>query len=381
VANITPLATTAETESAARTMQSDEFIVTPVGDGLIIARQHGQRLYALNETARLLWTWRAAGMTETRMAEELVATFGIEPAIAARDIAATLRQWRDESLIGAHHPSISCVVGGCHVLVQMGPANVREAILPLLSNFIVDEAGRPGGRPASIEVTEREGKYLVSTGSETSTLTATVDGALEAVLIGLLQHVFNATDWQFSMHSAAVGRGEGCILIAGESGRGKSTLLAHMLAEGFDYVADDLVLIVPPELAVVPIPMPLIFKRGSWEALAAVLPGLDTARVFRRAGRDVKYWNPERACIAAAPRRIRAIIFPRYVKDAPFNATQLSAFHAIERITKAPMRIGIPLAHQAVERLVALIEHCPVYELSYGDAGATSRWAGELLAG
>ena len=362
-------------------MQSDKFIVAPVGDGLIIARQHGQRLYALNETARLLWTWRTAGMTEARMAEELAAAFDIDPAIAARDVGATLRQWRDESLIGARHRAISCVVGGCRVLIQLGPSDVRDAVIPLLSNFIADENEGPDRRTASIEVTEREGKYLVSTGSETSTLAPTVDAVLEAVLISLPQHVFNATDWQFSMHSAAVGRGGGCILIAGESGRGKSTLLAHMLAEGFDYVADDLVLIVPPDLAVLPIPMPLILKRGSWDPLAAVLPGLEAARVFRRGGRDVKYWNPGRGQIAREPRPIRGIIFPRYVKDAPFKATQLSAFHAIERITKAPMRIGIPLAHQAVERLVALIERCPVYELSYGDARAATKWAGELLAG
>jgi len=362
-------------------MQSEKFIVTPIGDGLIIARQCGQRLYALNETARLVWMWHTAGMTEPRMAEELADTFGIDPAIAARDIAATLRQWRDESLIGTHHPPISCVVGGCRVMIQLGPGEVRNAVIPLLSNFVVDESERPDGRHASIEVTEREGKYLVSTGSETSTLASTVDAVLEAVLISLPQHVFNATDWQFSMHSAAVGGAGGCILIAGESGRGKSTLLAHMLAEGFDYVADDLVLIVPPDLAVLPIPMPLILKRGSWEPLSAVLPALEAARVFRRGGRDVKYWNPRREQIAREPRPIRAIIFPRFVKDAPFKATQLSAFHAIERITKAPMRIGIPLAHQAVERLVALIERCPVYELSYGDARATSKWAGELLAG
>src|SRR5262249_39632867 len=147
-------------------MQSDEFIVTPVGDGLIVARQHGHRLYALNETARLLWTWRTAGMTETRMVEELVAAYGIDRAVAARDIEATLRQWRDESLIGSHRPPISCVVGGCHVLVQIGPIDVRDAVVPLLSNFMVGEAKQPDKRPATVEVTERERKSLVSTGSE-----------------------------------------------------------------------------------------------------------------------------------------------------------------------------------------------------------------------
>jgi hypothetical protein len=360
-------------------MQSDEFIVRPVGDGLIIARQHGQRLYALNETARLLWTWRTAGMSETRMADELVATYGIDRGIAARDVAATLRQWHEESLIGSRHSSLACVIGGCQILVQLGPADVRHAVTPLIANFIVPEGERPEGRAATIEVTERQGKYLISTGSETSMLAPTLDAVLEAVLNGLQQHVFDATDWHFSMHSAAVGAAGGCILIAGESGRGKSTLLAQMLAAGFDYVADDLTLIVPPDLAVLPIPMPLILKRGSWEPLAASLPELDATRVFRRASRDVKYWAPPRRCIARQPTPIRAILFPRYAKDEPFKATQLSAFQAIERITKAPTRIGIPLAHEAVERLVALIESNPVFEISFGDGQTALQWAGQLL--
>ena len=78
---------------------------------------------------------------------------------------------------------------------------------------------------------------------------------------------------------------------------------------------------------------------------------------------------------------IKAIVFPRYAKDEQFAATPLSAFRAIERIMKAPTRIGIPLAHEAVERLASLIESCPVYEIAYGEAGAASRWIGDLLGG
>ncbi len=360
-------------------MQSDEFIVAPVGDGLIIARRYGQRLYALNETARLLWACRAAGMNERRMAEELVATYGIDPTIAERDVQATLQQWRDESLVDSGHPTLSRTVGGCRILFRLGPPDVLEAMLPLLSNFILEDDEPPSRRPAMIEVTERDAKYLVSTGAETAMLAATLDAAIETVQTGILRHVFNATDWQLSMHSAAVGRQSGCILIAGESGRGKTTLLARMMAEGFDYIADDLVLIVPPALAVLPIPMPLVLKRGSWAGLEADLPGLAAARIFRRAGRDVKYWVPPSDRIARQPVPIKAIVFPRYGKGEPFVATPLSAFRAIERIMKAPTRIGIPLAHEAVERLAALIEACPVYDVAYDNAEAASQWVGKLL--
>jgi hypothetical protein len=360
-------------------MQADDFIVTPIGDGLIIARRHGQRLYALNETARRLWACRAAGMGEARMAEELVENYGIDPDIAARDVEATLRQWRDESLIDSDYPTLSCVVGGCHMLVRLGPPDIYQAMRPLLANFIEDES-TPGRRPAVIEVTERNGKYLVSTGSETSSLAPTIDAAIETIETGMLQQVFNAVDWQFSMHSAAVGNPKGCILLAGESGRGKSTLLAGLLADGFDYVADDLTLILPPHLAVLPIPMPLALKRGSWAALEARLPGLAEARVFRRGGRDVKYWVPPAERIAREPVPIRAIVFPKYGKDLPFAATRLSPFHAIERLMKAPTRIGIPLAHEAVAGLANLIEACPVYDVAYGDGQSASQWVGKLLA-
>ena len=361
-------------------MPSDEIIVTPIGDGLIIARRHGQRLYALNETARRLWTCRAAGMSEAHMAEELVASYGIDLDMAARDVEATLRQWRDESLIESDYPTLTCVIGGCPILVRLGPPDIFQAMRPLLANFIVAGDSFPARRPTVVEVTERNGKYLVSTGSETSTLSPTVDAAIETILIGLLQQVFNTVDWQFSMHSAAVGGPKGCVLIAGESGRGKSTLVVRMLADGFDYVADDLTLIVPPHLAVLPVPIPLILKRGSWAALQASLPGLAEARVFRRAGRDVKYWSPPPERIARQPTPIKAIVFPKYGQDLAFAAARLSPFHAIERMMKAPTRIGIPLANEAVTKLASLIEACPAYDVAFSDTGAASQWVGKLLS-
>ena len=362
-------------------MQADDYIAAPVGEGLLLARRHAHRLFALNETARFVWECRVRNLSPAETAGQLAEAYGIDPAVARRDVDAVVQHWREEGLIESGRPTVICTVGGCRFLLRLGPADVQEALLPIVANLAATGDGDVlPQRRATIEVTERGGKYLISTGEEAATLAPTLDAVVEAVQIGMFRYVFNATDWQLSMHSAAIGRANGCVLIAGESGRGKTTLMAHMLRSGFYYVADDMVLITPPDLSVIPIAMPLVLKRGSWATLEEILPGLREARVFRRAGRDVKYWMPPPGQIAQGAAAIKGIIFPRFGKAEQFTATRLNAFDAIERIMKAPTRIGIPLAHEAVERLAAVVQACPIYEIAYDDAEAAGRWVGGLLA-
>ncbi|HYW33621.1 MAG TPA: PqqD family peptide modification chaperone, partial [Candidatus Bathyarchaeia archaeon] len=288
-------------------MQADEFISTPVGNGLLLARRHAHRLFALNESARFVWECHLQNLTPAEMGDKLADAYGIEPSLARRDVDAVLRQWREEGLIESGRPRLACVVGGCRFLLRLGPPDVQDALATVLSSLVCEEAAAfPSQREATIEVTEREGKYLISVDEAAALLAPTLDAVVESVQTGVIRHIFNVTEWQISMHSAAVGRPTGCILIAGESGSGKTTLVARMLDRGFDYLADDLVLVMPSDLAVVPIAMPLVLKRGSWADLDASLPGLNAARVFRRAGRDVKYWMPPRGRIAERPVPIRA---------------------------------------------------------------------------
>ena len=363
-------------------MQADEFISAPVGNGLLLARRRAHRLFALNETARFVWECHLQNLTPAEMGEKLAVAYGIEPALARRDVDAVLRQWREEGLIESGRPRLACVVGGCRFLLRLGPPEVQDALATILSSLVCEEAGAlPFRREATIEVTEREGKYLVSVDEGAAALAPTLDAVVESVQTGMIRHVFNVTDCQISMHSAAVGRPAGCILIAGESGSGKTTLVARMLSCGLDYVADDLVLAMPPDLAVLPIAMPLVLKRGSWADLDGLLPGLGAARVFRRAGRDVKYWMPPRERIAQGPVPIRAIVFPRFAGNTPFAATRLDAFGALSRIMKAPTRIGIPLTDAAVERVATLVQGIPVYEIAYDNADSAARWAEDLLPG
>ena len=360
-------------------MNGDEYISAPVGGGLLLARRDTHRLFALNETGRFVW--ERSGLSPARIAEELADAYGIDGAVARRDVDAVLRQWREEGLVEAGRPGFICLIGGFRFRLRLAPAEVRDALGAVFSSFLADPAaGVPQPCRATVEVTERNGKYLVSTGGEPALLAPTLDAAVEAVHTGMIRHVFNVTDWRLSMHSAAVGGPEGCVLIAGESGRGKTTLVAQMLSLGLDYIADDLVLAVPPRLAVLPIPVPLVLKRGSWAGLEAVLPGLATAPVFRRAGRDVKYWSPPRERIAREPAPIKAILFPHFGAAEGLAETRLEVFAAISRLMQAPTRIGMPLDEEAVGRLATLVQDVPAYELAYSEAADAAQWAKDLIA-
>ena len=363
-------------------MQADEFISAPVGNGLLLARRHAHRLFALNETARFVWECHLQNLTPAETGDRLADAYGIDASLARRDVDAALRQWREEGLIESGRARLACVVGGCRFLLRLGPPEVQDALATSLSSLVREEAAAsPSRREAMIEVTEREGKYLVSIDEGAASLAPTLDAAVESVQMGMIRHVFNVTGWQISMHSAAVSRSDNCVLIAGESGSGKTTLVACLLHRALDYVADDLVLATPPDLSVLPIAMPLVLKRGSWADLDRLLPDLGAARVFRRGGRDVKYWMPPRERIAQHPVPVRAIVFPRFDKGTSFAAAQLDAFSAVSRIMKAPTRIGIPLTDEAVERVASLVQGIPVYEIVYDSSDAAARWVEDLLPG
>src|ERR1700741_3853519 len=114
-------------------MPPDDYIATPVGEGLLLGRRHGPRLFALNETARFVWEGRADGVADALLASELAAAYGIEMATAARDVEAVLRHWRSEGLLDPIGPASSYVLGEFRLSFRVAPAPVRQALAPVFA--------------------------------------------------------------------------------------------------------------------------------------------------------------------------------------------------------------------------------------------------------
>jgi hypothetical protein len=107
---------------------------------------------------------------------------------------------------------------------------------------------------------------------------------LHRTRVEINQLAIDRTGGRLRFHAGAVERDGEVVMIAGDSGRGKSTLTAALVQRGFAYLTDELAAIDPETLAVLPYPKAVDLDVGSHDLL-----GLDL-----ESGEDVT-WAHKRA--------------------------------------------------------------------------------------
>lgn len=95
--------------------------------------------------------------------------------------------------------------------------------------------------------------------------------AIETIFQRLNQMATSRTSDSILLHAGAVEFGGAVVVVAGESGRGKSTLTASLVQSGGAYVTDELVIIDPSDLHVRPYPKALDLGPHSLELLGLPL--------------------------------------------------------------------------------------------------------------
>lgn len=86
-------------------------------------------------------------------------------------------------------------------------------------------------------------------------------GLFDAIVAGSIAAL--ATSGVLAIHSGVVATGGRAILIAGRSGRGKTTLVLGLLRRGLDLLSDELALIAPDDRTVLAYPRGLHIRPGS----------------------------------------------------------------------------------------------------------------------
>ena len=110
-------------------------------------------------------------------------------------------------------------------------------------------------------------------------------------------------------------KGQG-IILAGNSGDGKSTLAAGLITRGFTYLSDEFALIHPETLSLHPFPKALCIKSGSFETIKELNLPLWRRRHYVKALKGaVGYVRPSDFASGDAPQPcpIRYVVFPKYI--------------------------------------------------------------------
>lgn len=180
----------------------------------------------------------------------------------------------------------------------------------------------------------------------------------------ILNTIYNRCDedWLAVFHASFVSEGSKGVLIVGDSGSGKSTAAAILMAQGLNIIADDF---VPLNLnqKVNFFTAATSIKESVEQELKELFPELCNSIVYRSSSKEinVKYLRP-RDAFYNEEFEISAVISIKYDPEIDFEINKLSRNDFISQII--PDTWTSPIA-QNVDVFLDWIIQVPAYQLSY----------------
>ena len=183
---------------------------------------------------------------------------------------------------------------------------------------------------------------------------------MDAVVRGLVKDLTTAV----ALHAGAVAHNGKAALIAGPTGVGKSSLVAWLIGNGFDYLSDEIALLLAADKTILGLPRALVLKPGSAEKVLA-LPTYQGARSVP-AGEHVlvrpQFVQPQEA----RGHPCGLIVFPRYEAGSGLRVEAISPAQAALRLVGTNLNAR-NLADGGFRALTGFARQVPAVTLRYGD--------------
>jgi hypothetical protein len=188
-------------------------------------------------------------------------------------------------------------------------------------------------------------------------------GAALLEILNIL-HEKSPSDWMAVFHASAVSFGEKALLLTADSGGGKSTLAAFLVANGGRLISDDFVPVSLEDPKVFPLPSALSVKKGAIPVLEDFFPVLRQLQEEWSGESELFLPLPEER-IEGSPVRAEAIVFFRYEPSAGFKLTRESNLEMMNALMK---QSWIPGNADAAKSFLKWYFSLPVYSLTYSDS-------------
>ena len=255
---------------------------------------------------------------------------------------------------------VIAIAAGRYLATVTAPAPVAAALRPALRDMI-RSSPHPRGASVVIRPSGRDFRIAVNGRQWDPGPDQTV---CDQLIYVLMRAALDAEPGLLHLHAgyaALDGRG---VLIAGVPGSGKSTLVARMIAHGFDYLTDERVG-VDRDLRLVPLRKPLSLVESSFTALAQ----LDPRRTGAGAGSH-RLWHVPASAIrpgsVAARADPAAIAFVEYRPGAAAGLTELHPAEAV-RLLLADSVDAVRFGAGAVPLTARLCAGLRCVRLVFGD--------------
>ncbi|MBN1993730.1 MAG: hypothetical protein JW953_13595 [Anaerolineae bacterium] len=243
--------------------------------------------------------------------------------------------------------------GQHRVTVQSESPEVLAGVERRFGQMLNSGSGREAGR---LEVWPEGQLYALAGPRQPKTERGELPAILRSLEYQAVMLLVEARPDLLWLHAAAAANAGGGVLFLGPWGHGKSTLAACLYAQGWAFLADDIIPLEPRLDRLFPFPQTPGLRRGGPTISRQILRHLPKADAPLR---------PEGVCRQAAP--VRALIFPRYQADAPARLEPCSPAKATLGLLQQCVNFA---AHRgaAVRYLGRLAAQQPAFHLTFSDA-------------
>lgn len=364
------------------------------GEVVIFAPQ-SRGLFLLNPAASLVWLALEKGCTHEEAARYLADAAGIPPDVARRDCDAVIQQWQDSSLLsGPAEPGADVAVDadawwpeprGWSPAARTEPT--IEATYQIVDfRFLLRTAASEHDKNVHEYLS-----YLAAPGIEPDyVLDLTPHGpgwqlALQGqviddcdsadTLVPMIHRTLLVCAWRGSASSVAIHAsililGTCTLLLAGTSGVGKSTLTAALMADGFGFCSDDMVLLSDSPVRMRGVPTLPRLRDGAWPVVEPLWPEMKSLPAHRRvAGGRVRYLRPQNLATIDGPetyREANLLVFPAYREGAALSLERMGKAESLMQLTEAGYDFADVISEDLISGLIDWVSGLDCYRLEYG---------------
>lgn len=248
-------------------------------------------------------------------------------------------------------------------LEAVGELDCLDDVVRSLGDLPYQDSDQALGTVLQIELLN-EDTWILRDLSDDSSQTVTMPGDLAYFLSDkIIHHFANLAEGGHCLHAACVAKGDNALIIPANSGQGKSTLTCWLLANGFDYVTDELVFVddhgvlqgVPRLLQIKPTGTGAVFPL--MQDSDAMIPGAHASGVPARAfGASVS---------DSSKLRLKAVLFPSYSADFDYCFEPVTRGEAAMQLMGTHVNARNLDAH-GFRAMSQLAREVPGYKLEYG---------------
>ncbi|MGD8816469.1 MAG: PqqD family protein [Acidobacteriota bacterium] len=359
----------------------------------VLFKESTQAFCRLNETASIIWDVLEQGHDEARIAADLTENHGVSRSVADDYVRSTLCDLgargfladpdelsappRDAPQAGPDLAAWRTPIPRLkqHLLLEVRELRIEVSaddrrctnLLEQVFGFLLarDESTQARATIGISIHTSPADRYTVHYGA-TTVPDCRLDQVPPLVHAAMARAYYDFNFRFLALHSAAVCAEGKLLLLPGGAGAGKSSLTAALLARGFGYVTDELLLVDLYAKTLTGAPLAIGLKPGAWQLVGAIYPGVASMPVFERQdGRRVKYLTPPGLCRNCALEHIGAVVFPSVTADVHLALHPLSVAETFSRFTEAGYDTGRRMTRRDISRVFDWIGAIPAYELCY----------------